>query len=142
MKSAAEKNLGCIKYVPDHFKIEKMCIKAIKKDVETLEHVPDHFKTQEVCIKAVEKEAESIEHDITDIFTIDVNKVAVSDKVLCNNVKDCHYIVGYQVDEALIPRFIKMIKDIFSYGVSKYDKNSFYTMSFNVSEEICVGGSV
>ena len=26
-------------------------------------------------------------------------------------------------------------KNIFSYGVSQYDKNSAYTMSFNVSEE-------
>ena len=58
-----------------------------------------------------------------------------SDKVPCNNGKDCHYIVGYQVDGALIPRFIKTPKNIFSYGVSQYDKNSAYTMSFNVSEE-------
>ena len=53
-----------------------------------------------------------------------------SDKVSCNNVKDCRYIVGYQVDVALIPLFIKTPKNIFSYGVSKYDKNSAYTMSF------------
>ena len=44
-------------------------------------------------------------------------------------------IVGYQVDEVLIPLFIKTPKNIFSYGVSQYDKNSAYTMSFNVSEE-------
>ena len=35
---------------------------------------------------------------ITDLFTIDVNKVVVSDKVPCNNGKDYRYIVGYQVD--------------------------------------------
>ena len=58
-----------------------------------------------------------------------------SDKVPCNNGKDCHYIVGYQVDEALIPLFIKTPRDIFSYGVSQYDKNSAYTMSFNISKE-------
>ena len=72
---------------------------------------------------------------ITDIFTIDLNKVVVSDKVPCNNGKDCRYIVGYQVDGGLIPLFIKTPKNIFSYGVSQYDKNSAYTMSFNVSEE-------
>ena len=72
---------------------------------------------------------------ITDIFTIDVNKLVVSDKVPCNNGKDCRYIVGYQVDEALIPLFIKTPKNVFSHGVSQYDKNSAYTMSFNVSEE-------
>ena len=42
---------------------------------------------------------------------------------------------GYQVDEVLMPLFIKTPKNIFSYGVSQYDKNSAYTMSFNVSEE-------
>ena len=75
------------------------------------------------------------QRQITDIFTIDVNKLVISDKVPCNNGKDCRYIVGYQVDGALIPLFIKTPKNIFSYGVSQYDKNSAYTMSFNVSEE-------
>ena len=72
---------------------------------------------------------------VTDIFTMDVNKVVISDKVPCNNGKDCCYIVGYQVDGAPAPLFIKKPKNIFSYGVSQYDKNSTYTMSFNISEE-------
>ena len=38
------------------------------------------------------------QRQITVIFTIDVNKLVVSNKVSCNNRKDCHYIVGYQVD--------------------------------------------
>ena len=75
------------------------------------------------------------QRQITDIFTTDVNKLVVSDKVPCNNGKDCRYIVDYQVDEGLIPLFIKRPKNIFSYGVLQYDKNSSYTMSFNVSEE-------
>ena len=58
------------------------------------------------------------QRQITDLFTIDINKVVVSDKVSCNNGKDCCYIAGYQVNEALIPLFIKMPKDILSYGVS------------------------
>ena len=74
------------------------------------------------------------QRQITDIFTIDINKVVVSDKVSCNNGKDCRYIVGYQVDGGMIPLFIKTPKNIFSYGVSQYNKNSAYTMSFNVSE--------
>ena len=60
-----------------------------------------------------------------------VNKVVISDKVSCNNGNDCCYIVGYQVDMTL---FIKTPKNIFSYGVSQYNKKSPYTMSFNVSE--------
>ena len=52
-----------------------------------------------------------------------------------NNGKDWRYTVGYQVDgETIIPLFIKTPKNIFSYGVSQYDKNSAYSMSFNVSE--------
>ena len=31
---------------------------------------------------------------ITEIFTIDINKVVVFDKVSCSNGKDCPYIVG------------------------------------------------
>ena len=68
---------------------------------------------------------------MTDIFTIDVIKVVLSDKVPSNNGKDWRYVVGYQVDgETIILLFIKMSKDIFSYGVSQYDKNSAYIMSF------------
>ena len=76
------------------------------------------------------------QRQITDLFTIDINKVVISDKVLRNNGKDCCYIVGYQVDRrTLKPLFIKTPKNIFSSGVSQYDKNSAYTISFNVSEE-------
>ena len=35
----------------------------------------------------------------------------------------------------MVPLFIKTPKNVFSYGVSQYDKNSVYTISFNVSEE-------
>ena len=45
---------------------------------------------------------------ITDIFTTDINKVVISDKVPLNNGKDRRYIVGYKHDKALIPLFIKM----------------------------------
>ena len=69
------------------------------------------------------------QRQITDIFTIDVNKVVLSDKVPCNNGKDWRYTVGYQVDgETIIPLFIRTPKNIFSHGVSQYDKNSAYTM--------------
>ena len=38
---------------------------------------------------------------ITDIFTIDVNKLAIFDKVSCNDGKDCRDMVGYEVNGAL-----------------------------------------
>ena len=59
--------------------------------------------------------------------------MVLSDKVPSNNGKDWCYIVGYQADwETIKPLFIKTLEIIFSYGVSQYDKNSYYTMSFNV----------
>ena len=73
------------------------------------------------------------QRQITDIY--DFYKLVTSEKVPCNNGKDCCYILGYQVDESLIPLFIKTPKNIFSYGVSQYDKNSTYTMLFNISKE-------
>ena len=42
------------------------------------------------------------QRQITDILTINVNRVVFSDKVSFNNGKDCRYIVGYQVNGALI----------------------------------------
>ena len=57
------------------------------------------------------------QRQITDIFTNDINKVVVSDKVSCNNGNDCRYTVGCQLDEALMPLFIKTPMDICSYGM-------------------------
>ena len=54
------------------------------------------------------------QRQITDIFAINVNKLVVSDKVPCNNGKGCRIIVGYQIDGALIPLFIKTPKNVFS----------------------------
>ena len=72
---------------------------------------------------------------ITYIFATDVNNMVASEKVPCNNGKDCRYVAGYQVDGGLRPLFIKTPKNIFSNGLSQYDTNSAYTMPFNVSEE-------
>ena len=58
----------------------------------------------------------------------------VSNKVSWNNGKYCRYTVAYQVDGTLIRLFIKTLQNMFSYGVSQYNKNSVYTISFNVSE--------
>ena len=68
------------------------------------------------------------QRQVTGIFKINVKQVVLFDKVACNNGKDCRYIVGYQVDGALIPLFIKTIKNTFSYGVSQYDKNCLHNV--------------
>ena len=59
------------------------------------------------------------QRQITDIFTINVNKLVISDKVTCNNGKDFRYVVGYQLDAPPAKLFIKTTKNIFSYGVSQ-----------------------
>ena len=87
------------------------------------------FGQNKVTIKDFYKQGQ-----ITNIFTIDVNKVVDSDKVSCNHGKGCYYIVAFQVDRALIPLLIKTAKNIFSYGVLQYNKNSVYAMSFNASK--------
>ena len=88
------------------------------------------FGHKEVASKDFHKQRQ-----ITDILTIDVNKVMVSDKVSCNNGKDWWYIAVYQVDgETIMLLFIETPKNLFSYETSQYDKSSAYTISFNVSE--------
>ena len=61
---------------------------------------------------------------MTDILTIHVNKVGVSDRVSCSNGKGWWYIVGYQVDgKRIIPLLIKTPNNVFSYDISQYGKN-------------------
>ena len=49
-----------LRYVPDHFKTEEMCKKAVEQASWQLENVPDQFKTQKMCEKAVEDEPHSL----------------------------------------------------------------------------------
>ena len=46
--------------VPDHFKTQEMCERAIEDEPETLEYVPNHFKTQTMCERAIENEPYSL----------------------------------------------------------------------------------
>ena len=57
------------------------------------------------------------QRQITDIFTIDINKLVVSDKVPCSNGKNSRYIVGYQTYEVPVPLFIRTPKNVLNYGV-------------------------
>ena len=99
-------------FLPDHFKTLEMCIKAVEVDPWQLDNVPDPFKTQKMCDAAVTNK----QRQMTDIFSINVNKFVLSDIVLCNNGEDWWYIVGYQVDgEIFIPLFIRTPQDICIY---------------------------
>ena len=71
---------------------------------------------------------------VTNILNIDYDKIMVSDAIACNNGKDRRYEIGYSLDGKITPLFIKTPKNVFSYGVSRYNENSAYTMSFIVDE--------
>ena len=44
-----------LKFVPDHFKTQEMCLKAFEVGLWQLKDVSDHFKTQEMCDDAVRR---------------------------------------------------------------------------------------
>ena len=48
-------------HIPDHFKTQKICIKAVRVDPFFLELIPDHFKTQEICDKVVKEDFSSLQ---------------------------------------------------------------------------------
>ena len=53
--------------VPDKWKTEEMCRKAVEKYSWVLRDVPDQWKTEEMCLKAVEEDPELL-CDIPDTF--------------------------------------------------------------------------
>ena len=48
--------------VPDCFKTEETCIKAVEKDPWFLAGVPNHFKIQEICNNAVPEDPYSLQY--------------------------------------------------------------------------------
>ena len=64
---------------------------------------------------------------LTDILIVNGKKFVLSYRVSCNNGKDWWYIVDYEKDGETNQKII-------SCNISQYDKNSAYTISFNVSE--------
>ena len=48
-------------HIPDRFKTQWMCIKAVEVDPSFLQLIPDHFKMQEICNKAVNDDSSSLQ---------------------------------------------------------------------------------
>ena len=67
-----------------------------------------------------------------DIIDMDINSIVVSDPIPCNDAKDHRYTIGYQTDDSITPLFIKTPKNIYSNGVSQYNKTSSWTMGFGL----------
>ena len=53
-KHAVEKLPFVIAYVPEQYKTQKMCGKAVLENDEVLESVPDWYKNQQICDKTVD----------------------------------------------------------------------------------------
>ena len=49
---------NCLTLVPDDLKIQemtdKMCARAVEKNPGCLKYVPGHFKTEKMCIQAID----------------------------------------------------------------------------------------
>ena len=71
---------------------------------------------------------------ISDISTLDHDKIVVSKSIPCNNGKDQRYEVGYEDGDKIVPLYIKTPPKVFSYGVSQYSKKSAWTMGFNLED--------
>ena len=69
---------------------------------------------------------------ISDIYSLDLDKIVVSNNIPCNKGKDQRYVVGYEDDGEIVPLYIKTPPKVFSYGVSQYSENSAWTMGFNL----------
>ena len=53
-KHAVKKLPYLSRYVPDRYKTQQMCVKALLENCGTLNSVPDYYKSQEMCNKAVD----------------------------------------------------------------------------------------
>ena len=54
MYKAVDKYPSTIKFVPDHYTTQEMCIIAVNTCSFVFNSVPDQYKTQEMCDKAVD----------------------------------------------------------------------------------------
>ena len=75
--------------VPDSFKMEEMCIKAVEVDPLDLYYISNHFKTQEICNNAVREVPSYLQH-VPDWF------------VTQEQIKIWHYDDDYYDDDKLI----------------------------------------
>ena len=74
-------------------------------------------------------------YQVTDIESIDLDKITVSEGVVVNK-HDMRYTIGYEVEPGkIIPLYIKTPKNCLSSGVSRYNENSARKMGFNVGED-------
>ena len=50
-----------IRYVPDQYKTQQMCDKALLENGETLKSGPDCYRNQEMCNKAIDNYPHALE---------------------------------------------------------------------------------
>ena len=62
-KHAVKKLPFLIRYVPDQYKTQHICVKTILENGRTLNVVPDCYKNQQLCDKAVDNYPHALEFD-------------------------------------------------------------------------------
>ena len=81
------RNPYALDYVPDQYKTQKMCDKAVRMDPDALEGVPNRFKTQEMCDVAVMEDRYALE------FVPDYRKSEkMCDKVVWEHPSSLQYV--------------------------------------------------
>ena len=71
--------------IPDRFKIQEMCIKAVEVDPWKLYYVPDHFKSQKMCDGLVSEDPFSLQY-VPDWFVMQEQvKIWHDDDDYCND---------------------------------------------------------
>ena len=61
-EKAVEDEPEALEYVPNYFKIQKMCERAIEEGLYNLKFVPDCLKMQDMCYKAVKDDSSSLQY--------------------------------------------------------------------------------
>ena len=84
--------------------------------------IKDFYKTKDIL-------------DVVDIYTIDVDKIVVSNPVECNKGRDNKYIIGYQTESCIIPLKVMTPKNVVCpRGVTQYNEGSKYEMGFDMDD--------
>ena len=99
---AVDKHPWCFKSVPDKFKTQKMCEKAFDPEIDEREDmslcfIPNKFKTQEICEKAVDKYPQDFQY-VPDYFKTQ----EMCDKAANENPQILGYIPDYFITREMI----------------------------------------
>ena len=72
---------------------------------------------------------------MSDIYSLYLDKIVVSNSIPCSKGKHQRYVVGYEDDDGeIVPLYVKRSRKVFSYEAFPYSENSAWTMGFNLED--------